>query len=113
MPGFTVTRGLGPRATPSALIVRGFITEEVVELLRGGARTARKFVGDLLEEIKISASLVAINGKDLVNPIINIVRKSYADEPTPEIRVTPTKLTVKQPDIKVKAMKVRNKNVNN
>jgi len=113
MPGFTVTRGLGPRATPSALIVRGFVREEVVELVRGASRATRKFVGDLLEEIKISASLVAINGKDLVNPIINIVRKSYIDEPAPEIRVTPTKLTVKQPDIKVKAMKVRNKNVNN
>lgn len=114
MPGFTVTRGLGPGATPSGLIARGFVSAEtVVEIVRGARRVSKKIVGDLFEEIKISASLIAINGKDLVSPIINIVRKSYKDEPTPEIKVTPTKLAVNKPDIKVSVIQVRKKDVNN
>jgi len=113
MPGFTITRGLGPGATPSNLIARGFIPENVVEAVRGARRVSKKILGDLLEEIKISASLIAINGKDLVSPIINIVRKSYKDEPTPEIKVTPTKLAVNKPDIKVSVIQVRKKDVNN
>ena len=58
-------------------------------------------------------ALVAINGKDLLKPIINTVRTSYKDESTPEIRVTPTKLAVRQPEIKVKVTQVRNKDVDN
>jgi len=116
MPGFTVTRGFGPGASPSNLIARGFIPAEVVQVLRGAYRKtkqAKQQIGEFLEELKVTAMLVAINGKDLVKPIINVVRTSYNDEPTPEIRVTPTKLAVRQPDIKVKVTQVRNKDVNN
>ena len=116
MPGFTVTRGLGPGATPTNLIARGFIPEEVVEVARGAIRKAKRAkqqFEDFLEELKVTAMLVAINGKDLVEPIINTVRTSYRDEPTPEIQVTPTKLAVRQPDIKVKVTQVRNKDVDN
>lgn len=116
MPGFAVTRGLGPGATPTNLIARGFIPEEVVQALRGAYRKAkqtRQQLGDFLEELKVTVALVAINGKDLFKPIINTVRTSYKDEPTPEIKVTPTKLAVRQPDIRVAVTKVRNKNVNN
>ena len=116
MPGFTVTRGFGPGASPSNLIARGFIPAEVVQVLRGSVRKAKevkKNFAELLEELKVTASLIAINGKDLVKPIINIVRTSYKDEPMPEIQVTPTKLSVKQPDIKVKVTQVRNKDVSN
>ena len=116
MPGFTVTRGLGPGATPSALIARGFAAEEFVEAARGAFRrvkqTKQRFE-DLLEELKVTVALVAINGKDLFEPIINTVRASYKDEPSPEIRVTPTKLAVKQPEITVKVTQVRNKDVDN
>ena len=41
MPGFTVTRGLGPGATPTNLIARGFIPAEVVQAVRGAFRKAR------------------------------------------------------------------------
>ena len=117
MPGFVVTRGLGPGATPTNLIARGFLPGVgVVAVVRGAVRRGRRAkqqFDEFLEELKVTAMLVAINGKDLVAPIINTVRISYVDEPTPEIRVTPTKLTVKQPEIKVKVTKVRNKDVNN
>ena len=115
MPGFVVTRGLGPGATPTNLIARGFVPA-VVDAVRGarifGGRAKKQFA-DLLEELKISVALVAINGKDLLTPIINTVRTTYEDEPTPHIEVTPTKLSVKKPDIKVKIRSVRSKNDNN
>lgn len=114
---FIVSRGFGPGATPTNLIARGFIPAVgVVTVVRGAVRRGRRakeqFV-EFFEELKVTAMLVAINGKDLVKPIINIVRTSYKDEPTPEIQVTPTRLAVKQPDIKVKVTQVRNKDVDN
>ena len=119
MPGFVVTRGLGPGASTTNLIVRGFLpasAEAVVETVRGAIRRGRRAkqqFEEFLEELKVTVMLVAINGKDLAKPIINTVRTSYKDEPTPEIQVTPTKLAVKQPEIKVKVTHVRNKNVDN
>ena len=118
MPGFVVTRGLGPGATPSNLIARGFTpaVTAAVEAVRGAVRRGRRAkqqFEDFLEELKVTVALIAINGKDLVKPIINTVRTTYKDEPTPEIQVTPTKLAVKQPEIKVKVTHVRNKDVDN
>ena len=113
---FIVTRGFGPGATPSSFIAQGLVHGRVVEVVRGAARRGRKAkqqLGELLEELKVTAALVAINGKDLIKPIINTVRTLYNDEPTPEIQVTPTKLSVRQPEIKVRVTKVRNKNVDN
>ena len=118
MPGFVVTRGLGPGASVTNLIARGFMpsTAAAVEAVRGAVRRGRRAkqqFGDFLEELKVTAMLVAINGKDLVKPIINTVRTAYKDEPTPEIQVTPVKLAVRQPEIKVKVTQVRNKDVDN
>ena len=119
MPGFVVTRGLGPGATTTNLIVRGFLPAAAVaavEAVRGAVRRGRRAkqqFEDFLEELKVTIALVAINGKDLVKPIINTVRTSYKDEPTPEIQVTPVKLAVRQPEIKVKVTQVRNKDVDN
>ncbi len=115
--GLLVTRGLGGQ--PTHLLVRGFLPAaavDVVEAARGvirrGRRAKRQFE-EFLEELKVTAALIAINGKDLVKPIINTVRTSYKDEPTPEIQVTPTKLAVRQPEIKVRVTQVRNKDVDN
>ena len=118
MPGFVVTRGLGPGASVTNLIARGFmpVAQDLVDAVRGGVRKAKQAkqqFEDFLEELKVTVALVAINGKDLLKPIINTVRTSYKDDPTPEIQVTPTKLTVKQPEITVKVKQVRNKNVDN
>ena len=115
--GLLVTRGMG--GAPTHLLVRGFLPTgvvAVVEAARGAVRRGRRAkqqFEDFLEELKVTVALVAINGKDLAKPIINTVRTSYKDEPTPEIQVTPTKLAVKQPEIKVKVTHVRNKNVDN
>ena len=108
-----------PEASTTNLITRGFMPAAVaaaVETVRGAIRRGRRAkqqLEDFLEELKVTVALVAINGKDLVKPIINTVRTSYKDEPTPEIQVTPTKLAVRQPDIKVKVIQVRNKDVDN
>lgn len=114
MPGFTVTRGFG--GSPSAFIVQGFFIEEAVNVYRGSrvfTKKAKQGLADLLEDLKVSVALVAINGKDLLNPIINKVHTSYRDTPTPRIEVVPTKLAVRQPDIQIKVTSVRSNNVNN
>jgi len=116
MPGFTITRGFGGTVGPSAFIVQGFFPTPVAEALRGVVRKGRRAkeqFGDFLEELKVTVGLIAFNGKDLVKPIINTVRSSYKDEPTPNIQVTPTKLAVRQPEIKVKVTQVRNKDGDN
>ena len=63
-------RGLGPG--PS-LVTTGFgpLIGDLIRILRGGRSVARDVYGDKLEEFKIAASLVAINGKELLNPILN------------------------------------------
>ena len=112
--GLLVTRGFG--GPPTQVIVRGFLpllVDQVVDAARGAriaGRRAKDKYQDLLEELKISVALVAINGKDLLKPIINTVRATYEDKPTPRIEVTPTKLSVKKPDIKVEVKSVRSKN---
>jgi hypothetical protein len=112
MPGFTVTRGLGPGATPSSLIARGFISA-VAEIVRGAritGRRAKQALEDYIDELKISVALLAINGKDLVNPILNTVRTNYSNEKKVIITAAPVKLTVKQPQIIIEA-EVRRNNV--
>ena len=117
MPGFVVTRGFGPGATPSSFIAQGFVVGVgIVTVVRGAVRRGRRAkqgFQDFLEELKVSVALIAINGKDLVKPIINTVRSSYIDEPTPRIEVTPTKLAVRQPEIKINVIQIRSKDVNN
>jgi hypothetical protein len=110
VPGFTVTRGLGPGATPSNLIARGFLPDAAAKIVRGTKRKTKKHLDTFLEELKVTMSLIAINGKDIVKPIINAMRTSYKDEPAPRIEVTPIKLAVRQPDIKVSVIRVRSKN---
>ena len=116
MPGFIVTRGLGPRATVTNLIARGFLPVPAVEVIRGlvrGSRRVKQSFQDVLEELKVSAALIAINGKDIVNPIFNTVRSTYRNESKPNIQVTPKTLEVRQPKISVTAKQVRNKDVDN
>ena len=113
--GLLVTRGLGGPTTQ--VIVQGFLPvliDQIAEVARGarvlGSRSKKK-IEDLIDELKITTALVAINGKDLIKPIINTINRTYEDKPAPKIEVTPTKLSVRQPDIKVSVKKVRNKNV--
>lgn len=115
--GLLVTRGLGGPTTQ--VITRGFLpllVDQIVDAARGAriaGRSAKDKYEEFLEELKISVALVAINGKDLLKPIINTVRSTYEEKPTPRIEVTPTKLSVKKPDIKVEVKSVRSKNDRN
>ena len=78
-----VTKGMG--APTQALVTLGFIpiefvvvTVEKVRKRKGGRRPKyQKYPYDLYEEYKISAYLVEVNGKELVNPIVNNVKKIF------------------------------------
>ena len=110
MPGFTVTRGLGPRASPSNLIARGFIpavAETVAKIIRGGRSQVSRAVKDLGYSFKISAMLIGANGKEFIDPIISVVRKQFNDDDIPEVKAYPKKLVArKSEDIKVEVTKV-------
>ena len=103
MPGFTVTRGLGPRATPSAFILMGFgpVIGEAIRIVRGGRSAASRALKDLTESFKISAKLVELNGKELSRPIINTVSQAFTESDF-LVKILPIKLQVrKSEDIKV------------
>ena len=108
MPGFAVTRGLGPGATPSALIARGF-SQQVSQAIGGATRFVKKQFADLTERFVISAMLVSINGKDYVKPIINSVQRVF--DPNDEIKIfAKTKSSSRkknQIQVKAKIVKVR------
>ena len=118
MPGFTVTRGLGPGASPTNLIARGFLPELVVEaakIFRGGRSAASRAVKDLVDSFKISASLVQLNGKELVRPIINTVSQTFTESDY-LVKALPLKLQVRKADdvkVNVTKVKVRRKDESN
>ena len=110
MPGFTVTRGVGPGATPTNLIVRGFLPEEVELIFAGGSRFAKKALEDLYENIKISAMLVSANGKELIKPIINVINKNYTDDKDITVKILPLKIVAREANnIKVSTKLVKRK----
>jgi len=119
MPGFTITRGLGPGATPTNLIARGFIpeiAEEVARIIRGGRSYASRAIKDLTESFKISAMLMEANGKELVEPIFNTISRTFKVGKITGVTIIPKKLKArKSKDIKVlvENVKVRNKNGSN
>lgn len=114
MPGFTVTRGFGPGATPSQLIARGFIpaAAEVVRIFRAGRSAASRARKDLIETFKISAMLVSHNSLEVLKPISKNIRKTFAQNEIVIKQVSPTSVTQrKTSDIKVivENVKVRNR----
>ncbi len=115
MPGFTVTRGLGPGATPSHLIARGFfpaVAAEAARILRGGGSAASRAIKDLTETFKISVMLVQSNGKELISPIFNSVTTRFSSEDKVVVKASAKKVSShkpKPPKIKVKSVSVRNR----
>ena len=116
MPGFTVTRGLGPRATPSALIARGFfpssVAAEAIRIFRAGRSAASRARKDLLETFKISAMLVSHNSLEILNPISKNIRKTFAQNEIVIKKISPKSIVHrKTEDIKVTVenVKIRNK----
>lgn len=116
--GYLLTRGL--LGSHTNMIIRGFITdiEEIIESAGGvihGRSRKRKYDSEKEEyydEYTISAELAAINGKDVFDPIINKVNKKFKDKNI-KIEVTPTKLSIKSPDIVVNVKVVGSKYVKN
>ncbi len=112
MPGFTVSRGLGPGATPNNLIARGFIPAVVAaaRIIRGGRSQVSRAIKDLGYNFKISAMLIGANGKEFVDPIISVVRKQFNDENIPTVKVYPKKLIARKSEnvkVEVTGIKVR------
>ena len=111
MPGFIVTRGFGPGATPSSLIVRGFVAkavQQVIRIIRGGGSAGKRFIRELEETFKISAMLVVSNGKQFAKPIVNTINKSFKGNKTVEVKILPLKLVARRSDnLKVTAAHVK------
>lgn len=116
--GFVVTRGFGPDASVTNLIVQGFLPADIIELaveaakrtIRGGRREARRLYEDLTERFKISAMLVARNGKEFTNPIFNSITKITNDDAY-SVEVKPKSIESKKTDnvkVSIKSLKVRN-----
>ena len=115
MPGFTVTRGLGPGSAPTNLIARGFlpaVAVEAIRIFRGGRSAASRAIRDLSESFKISAQLIQLNGKELARPIINTVSQAFT-ESSYVVKVLPLKLQVRKSEdisVNVSNVEVRRKN---
>lgn len=114
MPGFAVTRGLGPGATPSGLIARGFAAPaaEAIRIFRGGRSAASRAVKDVVENFKISAMLLSHNNKELLKPITRNIRKTFVKNEIVIKEIIPKSVEHrKSSDIKVvvENIKIRNK----
>jgi len=110
MPGFIVTRGFGAGASPTQLIVQGFLpagVEAVRRIIRGGSSEAKRVIQDISEKFKISAMLIARNGKEFTTPIFNSITKISTND-TYSVEVKPKSVENRQvEDIKV-AVKLKN-----
>lgn len=115
--GFVVTRGFGPDASVTNLIVRGFLPADIIQIaveaakrtIRGGRREARRLYEDLTERFKISAMLIARNGKEYTNPIFNSITKITNDDAY-SVEVKPKSIESRKTDdvkVSVKSLKVR------
>ena len=102
MPGLVVTRGLG--GSPSSLIVIGFsIGEAARRVIAGATRFAKKAVAELEESFKISVMLLSINGKELTNPIVSSIARTFKDDEL-VVDVIPKKLIARKSyDLSVEA----------
>lgn len=116
MPGFAITRGLGPGSTPSNLIARGFIPPalEIVRIVRGGSRASKRLYEQNWELFKISAALVAHNGSEVARPLFENIRKTFTPSRIDIISVSAKSVEHKKADdmtVIASVKKVRNKNV--
>ena len=118
-PAPLITIGMGP---VSRMVAGGFgptiaaVVEEIVRIARGSKRRSKKLYSILHENFKISAMLISTNGKELLNPIINTISKTFSSSDDTIVKVIPKKLiTRKSNDIKVKVkdINVRKENEHN
>ena len=95
-----VTIGFGGPGQ-QGLITWGFgpLITQVVRIVRGGRTVVRDIYGDKLEEFKIAAMLVAINGKDLLQPIINKRKYTVNEELETQVSALPKSVKKRERNI--------------
>jgi hypothetical protein len=83
VPGFTVTRGLGPGSTPSSLIARGFVhraIEVIKKIIRRVGNGAKRITEIIPEMYRVRAMLLAVNSEEIVMPASKmLVTEIYED----------------------------------
>jgi len=96
-PAPIIMKGMGLR---NRLITQGFTTSVVVvvtqRIRRRRGRRPKKDYAEYYDEYKITAFLIDINGKELVDPIINKVSKLFETSVKIDVEAKPTNVTHKQ-----------------
>jgi|ETNvirenome_6_85_1030632.scaffolds.fasta_scaffold22015_3 hypothetical protein len=96
-PAPIVMRGMGERP---ALVTQGFTTALVIvvaqRVRRRRGRRPKKDYAEYYDEYKISAFLIDINGKELVDPIISKVSKLFETSVKIDVDAKPTNVTHKK-----------------
>ena len=86
----------------------GEVPAEVVRIIRGGRSQVSRSIKDLGYNFKISAMLIGANGKEFIDPIINVVSKNFHDTEKPKVKMYAKKLIArKSHDIKVEVKNVK------
>lgn len=83
MPGFTVTRGLGPGATPSSLIARGFIgriVEVIKKVIRRVGNGAKRITEIIPELYRVRAMLLAVNNEEISLPSSKLLITEFYED---------------------------------
>ena len=88
--GLLLTRGLGGPA--QQMVVQGFLTSTLLRVIRGGRNALKKIYEDALDEFKIAAALVAINGKEKSRPIFNKGRYIISEQRDIIVRAIPRRV---------------------
>lgn len=107
--------GMGP---DPRLVTSGFtpLIVRAIRALRGGRAAYKKLVSEYEERFKISAMIIASNGKDIINPISNKISRIFLEN---NINISKTYAKElfwkrsKRPSIEVKDIQVEHIKLNN
>jgi len=110
-----VMLGMGP----SPRLVTGGFTPLIVKaarVLRGGRAAYKKLISEYEERFKISAMIIANNGKEIVNPITNKISRIFLENNI-NIKKTYAKelfwKKTKRPSIEVSNVQIEHKKTDN
>ena len=98
-------RGLGPAP---ALVTLGFgpTIIKIIRIIRGGRSVIRDIYGHKVEEFKIAAKLLEINGKHLLQPLFT--NKSYVVDERIQTEVKVTNVNIASKNTKSKTSVLAN-----
>lgn len=113
MPGFTVTRGLGPGATPSSLIARGFIgriVEVIKRVIRRVGNGAKRITEIIPELYRVRAMLLAVNSEEVTLPASKLLVTEFyedhdatvtiSDVATTSVKSSPYRIVISEVKVK-------------